>query len=616
MKKPETTRLLAALGYVVMSTGAFISENVVHVRHKMEPTEPPMARRAQHTRGSHQIDENKLERMSNDQIKYALEQSPQTSLDVSDQERRILTDYAYYPTFDNSQYVDKWSQGYRMLGGYIDCDHNKNYQYTGKGQDKQQGGDNKGGQGQKRNLGGKNNGNDTGYGCSRWLMWASYYNPNYQGNAYYEYFSNSATSSLDCHKSDTEWQLIGVYRQELYQWYEQISKHLWAVDDYDYVVALAGLAYMTNADCAVVGKDSSGNPIYGGVAPQGQAYIQMQLYSDKYCISPLNSGSTYGNYVGTSSMKLHSQDGGNYYNLYDYWVDAQEYTLYNFNQVYEPYKSCTPCMDYPTYQDGFFIGDTGTDDGDLINQCWKFYSHDSYTCNGDCVALGAAQGSILSLNYNGYTFGYGNPVDMSTGYYSNSAKTVSAIQVFEVPFLQSEKFATLKANAFIGVASVLFLGTFLAFAVARGSARAIEKEDKAHVLLDDYYHDPSERKKRRSSGKSVSRNRSSRSMSKSKDSQHRSNYSTSRTRSGGVSSGDERSGRAKSSRRSISRAGSSRSMGSEDSEARRQRRRERRRERDRQGKYEAPDSSASERRNRRSKSRTRSASSRRVRDDF
>ena len=32
---------------------------------------------------------------------------------------------------------------------------------------------------------------------------------------------------------------MGVYRQEFYQFIEQISKHLWAIDDYEYAVALA-----------------------------------------------------------------------------------------------------------------------------------------------------------------------------------------------------------------------------------------------------------------------------------------------------------------------------------------------------------------------------------------
>jgi hypothetical protein len=89
---------------------------------------------------------------------------------------------------------------------------------------------------------------------------------------------------MDCHSPDTEWLLLGVYRQEFYQYIEQISKHLWAIDDYEYVVALAGLAYMTDSDCFGVGYDSNGNYIYAGVAPQPYGKFEMALYTDTYCL--------------------------------------------------------------------------------------------------------------------------------------------------------------------------------------------------------------------------------------------------------------------------------------------------------------------------------------------
>jgi len=56
---------------------------------------------------------------------------------------------------DPSQEYDKWAQAYRMLGGMIDCDHDKD------------------------SSGSHNSGdNDYGYGdsggaCSRWMVWAS-----------------------------------------------------------------------------------------------------------------------------------------------------------------------------------------------------------------------------------------------------------------------------------------------------------------------------------------------------------------------------------------------------------------------------------------------------------
>eukprot|EP00980_Cylindrotheca_fusiformis_P026833 scaffold17607_cov77-Cylindrotheca_fusiformis.AAC.2 len=45
------------------------------------------------------------------------------------------------------------------------------------------------------------------------------------------------------------------------------------------------------------------------------------------------------------------------------------------------------------------------DDNDLINQCWEFYSHDSFTCESDCLAKGRAQGTILSIDVGGKFYG-------------------------------------------------------------------------------------------------------------------------------------------------------------------------------------------------------------------
>lgn len=94
---------------------------------------------------------------------------------------------------------------------------------------------------------------------------------------------------MDCHSPDTDWQLLGVYRQEFYQYVEQISKHLWAYNEYDYIVALAGLSYMTNYECFQVGEDSSGNIIYAGVAPKAEGKFEMALYTDAYCLKDRKS---------------------------------------------------------------------------------------------------------------------------------------------------------------------------------------------------------------------------------------------------------------------------------------------------------------------------------------
>lgn len=400
-------------------------------------------------------------------------------------------EYPYQSSFmaDDTEYYDEWAQAYRLLGAFVDCGHDKD--------------------GDSGDGGGGYYGNEGK--CSRWSMWAAYVNPNYSGGGRAEYFSSSTNyynnygddaatddasstvGSLDCHSSNTQWKLIGVYRQELYQWYEQISKHLWAIDDYEYVVALAGLAYMTDADCSGVGYDSDSQYLYTTVKPTTYGNIEMGLYSDSQCLFEADTDATYDDFSYYGDMDLGSKDDGSlsYYELeqlYEYWSSAQEYTMELFNEVYDEYKYCTLCMDYPTYQDGYFIGDSGTDDDDLINQCWKFHSHDSFQCKEDCVAMGSLQGSILQVDYNGKS--YGTSWDGST----SSGASTNFDHKSKQYTSGNDKMQKLKSNAFLTFNGVLFISTFLAFTVARGS-RKDGLSDKRKSLLSR-----EERRKARSPG--------------------------------------------------------------------------------------------------------------------
>jgi hypothetical protein len=289
--------------------------------------------------------------------------------------------------------------------------------------------------------------------------------------------------------------LLGVYRQEFYQFIEQISKHLWAIDEYEYVVALAGLAYMTDDDCFYVGNSNSGQAIYAGVAPQPYGGFQMALYTDDYCLTPDTSlGKTFDDFGLQNEINLGSKDAteDDTYNwAYDWWYDTQEYTLTQLNEVYEQYMYCTSCIDYPTYQDGYVIGDTGTDDDDLINQCWKFYSHDSFPCEADCIALGHSQGTILSVTVGNKM--YGQPLQ---SFYSDSV-----VETSKGAFAKESKFTRLLANAFVTFSFIVFVATFLAFAVARRSRYRESRGTKSRRLLDD----DDDRKSTRRKSKSRSR---------------------------------------------------------------------------------------------------------------
>jgi hypothetical protein len=406
---------------------------------------------------------------------------------------------------DPSQEYDKWAQAYRMLGGYIDCDHSKSQRSGDRDQNNEDGGD------------------GDSVACSRWMIWAAYVDESYAGNEYDEYYGDNPAGVMDCHDPDTSWKLLGVYRQEFYQFIEQISKHVWAIDEYEYVTALAGLAYMTDGDCWDTGSaDNSGNTIYAGVQPLEGGWFQMALYTDGgYCLTPNeNLGMTFDDLGFGSDLDLGSgdqgDDGGYAYDgdLNEWWQSAQEASLTNLNEVYQTFRYCVSCVDYPTYQDGYFIGDDGTDDDDLINQCWKFWSHDSYICETDCLAKANAQGTILSINYQSSSFG-----NTPSTFYENYARSGSGKR-------SETKLTRLLANVFVAFSFIVFVATFLAFAVARRSRQREKRSSKRRRLLDEDGRSRSSRSARRrrdpdglfrsSRSKSTDRHRSSSGKSRSK----------------------------------------------------------------------------------------------------
>lgn len=358
---------------------------------------------------------------------------------------------------DPGEEYDEWQQAYRTVGAFVDCDHDWDNSGSGDNGDR---------------------------GCSRWMMWAAYVDPNYQGGGYDEYhydlddgydpeYDDTHYGKLDCHLDDTEWLLLGVYRQEFYQYLEQISKHLWGADEWEYIVALATLEYIGDDECEAVGYDNNAAVLYTAIQPLPLGYFQMGLYNDENCLYPLDLdelGYTYDDFWA-GDRRL--EDGGD--DDYYWWKSAQEYTLADANEVYDTFKYCTLCLDYPTYQDGELNGDSGYDDDDLINQCWKFYSHDSFTCGAECIRSGHAQGGLTNLKYGQNYFGTG----FTDSYYtsSSSSATVRASGTDEETskfIFSREKMDRLKANVFVTFSGILFVATLLAFSVAR-STRELPK---------------------------------------------------------------------------------------------------------------------------------------------
>jgi hypothetical protein len=330
--------------------------------------------------------------------------------------------------------------------------------------------------------------------------------------------------------------------------------HHRAIDDYEYVVALAGLAYMTDENCQGPYYDSSNYEVYFGPMPVEGGMIMMGAYSDGACIYPHEqTTSTYDDFFQGDGVDLGSKDQGQddatTEQLSEWWYDAQEYTMELFNEVYSDYLYCTSCMDYPTYQDGYFIGDDGTDDDDLINQCWKFYSHDSFNLPVDGLAQAAMQGGVTSVTYGGVSFGKTFDGQYSDGgsRQSSGAKAAS---------YQEQRVERLKANLYLTAAGIVFVATFLAFAVARGSSKKKKSSSRSRSrrLLDADYGGSGNDRRRSSSRAKSSSGRSSRSASKARSSSGRSKSRSRKSEDGDYKAPSSDRARSKSrSRKSSSR---------------------------------------------------------------
>ena len=147
----------------VLQAGGAARANATHSRFQRDPHSPsPEEREAERTRRRERMRERN--ELIKDAMKYV---RPDTVERVSPEELSSLAeenpslrklgwsqwsanggstiDYA-----DPGEDYDMWQQAFRMLGGFIDCDHSKD-----------QGG-------------GSHDGNDGGGdGCSRWMLWAS-----------------------------------------------------------------------------------------------------------------------------------------------------------------------------------------------------------------------------------------------------------------------------------------------------------------------------------------------------------------------------------------------------------------------------------------------------------
>lgn len=98
--------------------------------------------------------EGKLERLSEEEWKDIDSKQKQRGLNWFGDSGSGVSAYSNSILADPSVFYDKWAQAYRMLGGFIDCDHAKSANSHDNGNN-------------------NNNNNNNNGACSRWMLWAA-----------------------------------------------------------------------------------------------------------------------------------------------------------------------------------------------------------------------------------------------------------------------------------------------------------------------------------------------------------------------------------------------------------------------------------------------------------
>lgn len=142
------------------------SETNFHVQHGPDPNAPTpeeleaerLARRERNRQRRAKVaeamkktrpDASKIEKLSEEEVNKLSEEHPQEFRKLWGGSRSSVSNIIAYA--DPGDDYDMWQQAYRMLGGFIDCDHQKS---DGSGD-------------------GGGSGDGDGQACSRWMMWAS-----------------------------------------------------------------------------------------------------------------------------------------------------------------------------------------------------------------------------------------------------------------------------------------------------------------------------------------------------------------------------------------------------------------------------------------------------------
>lgn len=218
------------------------------------------------------------------------------------------------------------------------------------------------------------------YTACRKVLWAAYYDPEYEGQGVAEYsyydrsngrwdrstcepntqgmYLQSRCRKLDCHESGTSLQLLGVFKETdgLEDWAEQLFKHqgfcLWNGDKQGNGYNGNQENYQTNYQfmqnqrknwvnqCTRLGTvDRRGNPLYYDIKPLPKGEMTYGVYTDSSCT--VESRIKWSDILSTDYAKYENQynDGLPSLDKLDRW-----------NDLLSDYKVCQPCRAYNKVQ--------------------------------------------------------------------------------------------------------------------------------------------------------------------------------------------------------------------------------------------------------------------------
>lgn len=340
-------------------------------------------------------------------------------------------------------YYDEYAQAWRALGFYIDCDFEGDAQAAENEGNQQQ-------QAQAQQATG---------GCQRFMLWAAYVDENYTGNGAGEYkYYNRKTNrwddsfcvtsrcvKMDCHLPNTHYSLLGFFKEPQYDnWMDQLfsieGDCVWNDQEYSF---MQGERAGWPTACTQTFFANEGSPIYYDIKPSPYGDLDIGLYTDSSCSSEYSGsltanevvqGMVCGGYVQPDESVVQVMCGSNYtyqYQDYDAWKAEQasgknynsedgqgkwtlEQDLYQWNQAFDVFKQCQPCMTYDLtnsiskyayknqevenrYVDGenngaFYCGQ------DSVNQCQLFASQSQLiSATVKDIELAGDQGTITTV---------------------------------------------------------------------------------------------------------------------------------------------------------------------------------------------------------------------------